>query len=282
MITEDVSIPAPSGDAIAGRWFLPDGAPVGVVAVAPAMAMPMRFYRHTAAWLAERGFAVLTFSYRGSEPELYGPLRDSTVTALDWYHDAAAAAGHARATADEAGVPLTWLGHSFGGQSLGFLCEVRIDQCVMVASGTGWRGMAASRIRTWSPLLWRVIAPVATALVGYYPGRRLRILDDLPGGVMRQWGRWCLHRDYLFSEHPELRDRFARITTPVVAFWTDDDELLSPDSIRYWIREFPNADVELIEMRAVDHGLTHIGHSGFFRPKRAVLWEELLLPRLAT
>lgn len=278
---EDTSFPAASGETIAGRWFRPDGDPVGVVAIAPAMAMPMRFYRHTAAWLAERGFAVLTFSYRGSEPELYGPLRDSTVTALDWYHDAEAAAAHARAAADVAGVPLTWLGHSFGGQSLGFLSEVRIEQCVMVASGTGWRGKAASTIRTWSPLLWRVIAPVATAVFGYYPGRRLHILDDLPGGVMRQWGRWCLHRDYLFSEHPELRESFARIETPVVAFWTADDELISPDSIRYWSREFPNADLELVEMRAADHGLNRIGHSGFFRPKRAVLWERLLLPRLA-
>ncbi|MEV0894589.1 alpha/beta fold hydrolase [Promicromonospora sp. MEB111] len=281
MSTEDVSFLADGGERVAGRWFLPDGAPVGVVAIAPAMAMPMRFYRHTAVWLAERGFAVLTFSYRGSEPELYGPLRDSTVTALDWYHDAEAAAAHARARADADGVPLTWVGHSFGGQSLGFLADVGVDRCVMVTSGTGWRGKAAPTIRTWSPLLWRVIAPTATALVGYYPGRRLRILDDLPGGVMRQWGRWCLHPDYLFSELPELRDRFAKVETPVAALWTADDELISPESIRYWSREFPGTEVELVEMRAADHGLTRIGHSGFFRPKRAVLWEKVLLPRLA-
>src|SRR5690606_13390998 len=88
---EDVRFPGAAGRQVAGRWYLPDAAaPVGVVAVAPAMAMPMRFYRHLAAWLAERGFAVLTFSYHGSEPELYGPLRDSTATALDWYHDAEA------------------------------------------------------------------------------------------------------------------------------------------------------------------------------------------------
>src|SRR5690606_29087407 len=183
---EDVRFPGAAGRQVAGRWYLPDAAaPVGGVAVAPAMAMPMRFYRHLAAWLAERGFAVLTFSYHGSEPELYGPLRDSTATALDWYHDAEAAAGHARTRADAAGVPLTWVGHSFGGQSLGFLADVAVEQCVMVTSGTGWRGLAAPRIRTWSPLLWRVVAPVATAVAGYYPGRRLRVLDDLPAGVMR-------------------------------------------------------------------------------------------------
>src|SRR5690606_19653201 len=279
---EDVRFPGAAGRQVAGRWYLPDAAaPVGVVAVAPAMAMPMRFYRHLAAWLAERGFAVLTFSYHGSEPELYGPLRDSTATALDWYHDAEAAAGHARTRADAAGVPLTWVGHSFGGQSLGFLADVAVEQCVMVTSGTGWRGLAAPRIRTWSPLLWRVVAPVATAVAGYYPGRRLRVLDDLPAGVMRQWGRWCLHPDYLFSEHPELRERFAKVSTPVTALWTADDELISPESIRSWSREFPGTEIELVEMRAADHGLTRVGHSGFFRPKRAVLWAELLLPRLA-
>jgi len=281
VITEDTRFPAEDGEPVAGRWFLPDGDVVGVVAIAPAMAMPMRFYRHTAAWLAERGFAVLTFSYRGSEPELYGPMRDSAATALDWYHDAEAAAVHARDRADAVGVPLTWLGHSFGGQSLGFLSDVGVDRCIMVASGTGWRGKAVPRVKTWSPLLWRVIAPAAVAVLGYYPGRRLRILDDLPGGVMRQWGRWCLHADYLFSELPELRDRFAKVETPVSALWTADDELITPDSIRYWSREFPGTEFELVEMRAADHGLNRIGHSGFFRPKRAILWEELLLPRLA-
>jgi predicted alpha/beta hydrolase len=279
--TEDTRFPAEDGEPVAGRWFLPDGDVVGVVAIAPAMAMPMRFYRHTAAWLAERGFAVLTFSYRGSEPELYGPMRDSAATALDWYHDAEAAAVHARDRADAVSVPLTWLGHSFGGQSLGFLSDVDVDRCVMVASGTGWRGKAAPTIKTWSPLLWRVIAPAAVAVLGYYPGRRLRILDDLPSGVMRQWGRWCLHPDYLFSELPELRDRFAKVETPVSALWTADDELITPDSIRYWSREFPGTEFELVEMRAADHGLSRIGHSGFFRPKRAILWERLLLPRLA-
>jgi len=278
---EDVTIPADRGEHVAGRWFLPDGDPVGVVAIAPAMAMPMRFYRHLAAWLADRGLAVLTFSYRGSEPGLYGPTRDSSATALDWYHDAEVAAAHARARADTVGVPLTWVGHSFGGQSLGFLADVGVDRCVMVASGTGWRGKAAPRIRAWSPLLWRVIAPVATAVAGYYPGRRIRILDDLPAGVMRQWGRWCLHPDYLFSEYPGFRDRFARIQVPVTALWTADDELISPDSIRYWSREFPNAEFEFVEMRAADHDLVRVGHSGFFRPKRAILWEEILLPRLA-
>lgn len=279
--TEDVTFPAEDGELVAGRWSLPDGDPVGLVVIAPAMAMPMRFYRHLALWLADRGFAVLTFSYRGSEAELYGPLRDSAATALDWYRDAEAAAAHARDRVDDADVPFTWVGHSFGGQSLGFLADAGVDRCVMVASGTGWRGRAAPSIKAWSPLLWRVVAPVAIAAVGYYPGRRLRILDDLPAGVMRQWGRWCLHRDYLFSEHPELRERFAQVRTPVTALWTADDELISPESIRYWSREFPNADIELVEMRATEHGLSRIGHSGFFRPQRAVLWEQVLLPRLA-
>lgn len=276
-----MSFPVAGGERVAGRWFLPDGDPAGVVAIAPALATPMRLYRHLAAWLADRGLAVLTFSYRGSEPELYGPMRGSAVTALDWYHDAELAAAYAGDRAGAAGVPLTWVGHSFGGQSLGFLSGAGVDRCVMVTSGTGWRGRAAPAIKTWSPLLWRVIAPVATAAAGYYPGRRLRILDDLPGGVMRQWGRWCLHPDYLFSEYPELRDRFAKVRTPVTALWTADDELISPESIRYWSKEFPNAAFEIVEMRAADHDLARIGHSGFFRPGRTVLWEKVLLPHLA-
>jgi len=49
-------------------------------------------------------------------------------------------------------------------------------------------------------LFWFVFVPILTPLLGYFPGKRLRMVGDLPAGVAWQWRRWCTHRDYLLCE----------------------------------------------------------------------------------
>jgi predicted alpha/beta hydrolase len=42
---------------------------------------------------------------------------------------------------------------------------------------------------------WHVIVPLSVARHGYFAGRRIRAVDDLPHGVVAQWKRWCSHPD---------------------------------------------------------------------------------------
>jgi hypothetical protein len=41
-----------------------------------------------------------------------------------------------------------------------------------------------------------VVAPLTLNIAGYFPGKHLRKVGDLPRGVMEQWRRWCLNREY--------------------------------------------------------------------------------------
>jgi predicted alpha/beta hydrolase len=74
------------------------------------------------------------------------------------------------------GKPLTWIGHSLGGQLLGLLPDrARIAKAVAIAAGSGyWRDNSPGlRWRVWG--LWGLLVPVTVPLFGYFPGKRLRV-----------------------------------------------------------------------------------------------------------
>jgi predicted alpha/beta hydrolase len=76
---------AADGRRLAARWFEPAGQPARAVAVVnAATGVPQRFYRHFALWLAARGYAVLTYDYRGIGESRQGPLRAETARMRDW------------------------------------------------------------------------------------------------------------------------------------------------------------------------------------------------------
>ena len=76
---------AADGRRLAARWFEPAGQPARAVAVVnAATGVPQRFYRHFAQWLAQRGYAVLTYDYRGIGESRQGPLRAESARMRDW------------------------------------------------------------------------------------------------------------------------------------------------------------------------------------------------------
>ena len=94
-----------------------------------ATAVPRKIYRGFAGYLARRGCAVLTYDYRG--------IGDSRQKALVGYNQPKSLVGFKASMSDWAALdvtaavawmrerykhlPLTYVGHSFGGQALGLL-----------------------------------------------------------------------------------------------------------------------------------------------------------------
>jgi predicted alpha/beta hydrolase len=274
---DTLTIAADDGRALAGTWFEPIGAsPVGVVVIAPAMATPASYYAAFATWLATQGFRTLTFDLRGMESVAAMKAEDADV--LRWFGDMASALDLALDTADD--LPVTWVGHSLGGQAVPFVDHSRLARIVTVASGTGYWRLNAPAVRWRAPLLWRGIAPVASWVAGYYPGRRLGVLHDLPSGVMRQWGRWCMHAEYLGVDVPDAAERFASVTTPMTSLSFTDDELMSAASIADLHDRFVNADQVHQRYTPAQLEVERMGHHGFFRARHQDLWDELVLPSL--
>lgn len=251
--------------------------------IAPAMGVEQRYYADFAQWMAAQGWLVLSFDYRGmgaSRPaEMRGSLKGLAADIRLWAErDASAALDELDRRLGGAERPIHWLGHSLGGQILGLLPNrERVSRAITVGSGSGyWRENSAG-LRRYVWWLWYVIVPLSLPLFGYFPGRRLRKVGDLPRGVMAQWRRWCLDRDYMMGEGgAALRAQYAALRAPMLSLAFTDDEFMSRRNTESLHGFYVGAQPELRRIAPADVGVRRIGHFGFFRKHfEASLWPQV-------
>lgn len=281
------SLVAADGRHLAASWFEPppEAGPARAVAVvSSAAAVPRSYYRHFAAWLAARGYAVLTYDYRGVGSSARGALRDEPATMRDWaVLDMAAAleAGLARRAAGA--LPLLLVGHSFGGNSIGFAAGAeRADAILTVGSQLGEAALYDGRHRLVTTAFYAAWLPLVTALAGGVPGWALGGGGaDMPREVARQWARWGLQRGWAFAD-PAMKPHAGHsgLAMPVHLWGISDDlQYAPPRAVDALAARFRNAAVQRHELRPADVGLKSIGHFGAFRREPgARLWQRLLQP----
>jgi predicted alpha/beta hydrolase len=262
------------GASLVLRTFQPAGSPLAVVVVPSAMGVTQNFYSRFAEWLAARGYLAATFDYRGIGQSAPATLRGFEIDIRDWAtQDCAAVIDFMKARAPE--LPLYWVGHSLGGQLIGLIPNrERIDRAITIATGSGYWLENSWQTRRFVWWLWFVVVPLALRLVGYFPGKRLRKVGDLPRGVMAQWRRWCLNREYVVgAEGENVRCAYASVRTPMLSLSFTDDEMMSEQGIRSLHRLYANAPIEYRRIAPGEVGAPRIGHFGFFRSQfEATLW----------
>lgn len=274
---EALHLAAADGAHLHGRCYWPTGEVQRAVLVAPAMGVMQRFYEPFCEWLASRGVAAFTLDFRGTGASAPPRMRGYQATLGDWAgQDLPALIAAMRLRC--ADLPFTWLGHSLGGQLFGMVPGAdRFEHLLTYASGNGYWRYNSGALRWYVHVLWHVVAPLSIAAAGYFPGRRLGQIGDLPAGVMWQWRRWCTHPDYLATEGPEVVKRYAEVRVPIRAVLAQDDELLSPEGIRRLYPLYAHAPVHFETLVPAAHGLRRIGHFGLFlKSNGAALWPLVL------
>ncbi len=265
---------AADGTPLAVTRFPAEGEPWATLLVAGAMGVRQDFYEPLARHLAEAGIHVLTFDYRGMGASREGSLRGLRADVTTWAEgDLDAMLREARRAAP--GLPAFALGHSLGGQLFGAVPEgARLDAFVTVTAGSGWyrhNDRMPWRVR----FFWFVAIPLLVPLFGYFPGRRLRMVGDLPAGVARQWRRWALNRNYLLAEGPAMRERFDAVRAPVLGYSFEDDDIITRGAIDDLHGFYRQARVERRQVAPADAGRRRIGHFGYFlRESRDTLWRD--------
>ncbi len=267
------TIPMGGGTALVMRTFRASESPKAAVIIPSAMGVAQQFYTQFAQWLAGQGYHVTTFDYRGIGLSAPPSLRGFPVNIFDWAEDCAAVIDAVKS--EQPDVPLHWIGHSLGGQLLGLIPNrERIDRVITVATGSGYWLENTWRTKSIVWWLWFFVVPVALRVAGYFPGKRLRKVGDLPRGVMAQWRRWCLSREYVVgAEGEHVREAYASVRMPMLSLSFTDDEMMSARGIRSLHGLYTNAPVEYRRIAPPDVGAKRIGHFGFFRPQfERTLW----------
>ena len=268
-----ITFNARDGHSLAGYRFDPISTPKGSIVIAPAMAVPQSFYMLFARYLAEQGYAVWTFDYRGTGQSLRGSMRGVKADLTDWVAlDYDAAVNLAADSYPDA--PVFAIGHSFGGQCAPLLpSRARLAGLINIAVGSGSVRHNAPGIRRSAPIMWHVLAPLLCPLFGYFPGARIGVIGNVPTGAMFQWRRWCLTPDYILSGEPGAREAYASAQFPVLGLMFSDDELLLEDGAVMLHSAYTARAVDYRLIAPAQVGLKRIGHFGFFKPQSgAALW----------
>jgi predicted alpha/beta hydrolase len=279
---DDITFPAADGYLLGASLFLPRGAKRNAVLINSATAVPRKIYRGFAGYLARRGCAVLTYDYRGT-----GGSRQK---ALVGYNQPRSLVGFKTSMADWAaldvtaavawmreryrGLPLGYVGHSFGGQALGLLANnTEVARALLIAAQAGYWKLMASPERYRVYVMLNFVGHPLTRLLGYAPGWS-GLGEDLPKGVFEQWVKWVMSPRYLFDDTTlGALQNFPKYKGTMRALCMSDDPWATPPAVELLCSGFTSIKPEILTITPADVAATKIGHLGFFRPEfRDTLW----------
>lgn len=270
----EVKFQAADGQVLSGRHF-PPRQPRGAVLLCGATGVRQRFYGHFAQWLTARGYAVLTFDYRGLGDSLQQVhVRHSPARKQDWGElDMPAALDWLEGQYPRQ--PLHLIGHSAGGQLIGLMHNHRkLTSVVQVASSSGYVGNIRMPLRFAARVLLSVYIPATARLLGYVPTKYMGWGEDLPAEVAGQWARWCLRPGYVANAfgrdvHRHYYDEFS---TPILSIIAADDPIATVANVTDLLRLFPAAPVRRVTIEPRQWGRKAVGHIDIFRPSSMELW----------
>jgi predicted alpha/beta hydrolase len=115
--------------------------------------------------------------------------------------------------------------------------------------------------------------PVLSRLCGYFPGKALGVLGDLPKDVALELARWCRHPEYMLGHQPGCPG-FASLHAPAISLTTEADHVFPRRSVEWLANRFSSPmPVQLLPSRSNQA----LGHFDFFDPlKGKQHWPEWL------
>ena len=290
----DLELRARDGFPLAGRlWALPGVRLVQRAALVNSGAgIPSGFYDRFAAFLAQGGVPTLVYDYRGICRSRPASLRGFKASVEEWgSKDCAAALDWLKDRYP--GAARVVVGHSIGGFVTGFVTNgTLIDKMLLVSAHTGYWRDYALRARLPMYLLWHVLMPTITRIVGYFPGQRLRLLEDLPMGVALEWAARRKPEFWWHLKHDDgsidvalvetLLARFAAIRARTIALRFTDDPFATEEATERLLGLYENASATRLVLSAADGDGRKIGHFGFFSSRfRGTIWPRVLNALLA-
>jgi predicted alpha/beta hydrolase len=276
---EKLRIDATDGYPLAATLFGTDDA-CAMIIINCATGAPARYYERYARFLTEHRLAALTWDYRGTAASRPSRMRGFEGSFAHWgARDFAGVLAWAQQRF--ANRPIDVVGHSVGGVVPGLAANNAIIRRLLTVGAqlAYWPDYQSSQ-RLQMRLLWHGVAPVVTRLCGYFPGRALRLGEDLPAGVIADWNETTVKASVMtraFREQP-LPDTYAAFATlfaETLSFSSTDDAFATEPAVARLSALMRGTTPEFRRVAPHTVGAAAIGHFGFFRTEfRNTLWRD--------
>jgi predicted alpha/beta hydrolase len=134
---------------------------------------------------------------------------------------------------------------------------------------------------------WHLVMPMITQVIGYFPGKILGWLEDLPAGVAMEWATRfhpSFHRRYHRLPHTrppahdaELEARMGALHAEILAVADVRDPFATLSATRRLLDYYMHCDRQFVRIRSRSQNLPKLGHFGFFHDRfRNTLWPDSL------
>jgi predicted alpha/beta hydrolase len=239
-------------------------------------------YAGVARYLAAQGYPTLTYDYRGIGASRPSSLRSLRAGNEDWSeYDCGGAIAELRKQYPIC--EIVAIAHSFGAFLVGGAPNVaEISRFVFIGAHTGYFGDYLRRYRLPMTAMWHGVMPVLTRVVGYFPGRVLRLGEDIPRHVARQWAtRRTAEFDPNHAEDAARArawiSRHHTVAGAALVIQIADDAFATEAGTNRLLALYPRLQVTHERVTARNAGMKRIGHFGYFRRRaEVVLWPRIV------
>ena len=253
-----------------------------VVIINSALGVKQEFYFPLARYLANKGFAVITWDPRGIGLSSQHDVKQDQSKLRDWAQlDLTYLLDHIIENNWTSWQNLTLIGHSAGGHLIGLCPRLKhINRVILICSGTCYWQLYPLVHQVKMMLAWYVVFPIFYTVLGYLPNI-FGIGHDLPKGIVSDWRKWSLSKDYLFADSSLGEHFYSSFNGQIQFVGFSDDTGFSPrKTITDLAKRFPlaNKSIEVYTPRELDKN--KIGHFGFFKQGNEILWENIILSKI--
>ncbi|WVH09647.1 MAG: Hydrolase, alpha/beta fold family [Fluviibacter phosphoraccumulans EoVTN8] len=268
---------AVDGFPLHGHLWRADSQPHTTLLINPATGVVARYYNRYAAFLARAGFVVLTYDYRGIGASKPKSLRGFCATKHDWGAlDCEAAIQYLSKSYPQ--LKMMAVCHSIGGFALGLApSAAKIHRVLFVGCQYAYWNDYRWLVRVPMWMNWHIVMPFLTKIFGYFPGKTLRWLEDLPAGVAMEWAirfHPAFHKRYDRLSHAmepaegfELEARMGAIEADILAIADSNDPFATVSATTRLLKYFKKSNREFVRINRRKRGLPKLGHFGFFHDR---------------
>lgn len=279
---QHVSIPVLDTHVTGTLWlpFLQEprpSAPIGLAVINSATATPQKFYSTLAQYLNTRGLAVVTYDYRGTGES--GDPRDfKHVRMRDWMsQDVPSVVQWAQSRVPD--VQTYVIGHSIGGHAitLGYGMQGVDKGVIMAAHLASTKSIEDTSERLRVAAILGVVGPTLGRVLGYVPGKKMNLGEDITTAAMLEWSSWSKKPNYFFDD-PTMNaiSRASSVEVPTLVVGATDDPWASPRQVRALTKYMNQDSVTYRSFSPSELGVKTVGHHGLARRNVGeVAWKEI-------
>lgn len=249
-----------------------------VLLVNSATGVKQQVYFSFGKYLAEKGFTVITYDYRGiglSKPE---KLKGFRASMRIWgTHDFKALSDYVKEHYPE--YEKFCLGHSVGALILGMSQGSSIfSRFIFVGTQDAYIGHLPKRIVLTALLGFGVAVPFTSNVLGYFPAHWFGLGESLPKGTAMDWRTLVLNRKSTSKLYEKLDVQYSKnLYQKTLVIFAEDDPWVKMKGMESLMNTaYPNLQKTYREVKTEESPKNHIGHINFFRRYNSRLWKIIV------